>query len=177
MNIDTAYISEEAIFELEGNEIGYSFSTTPDIKSHLPTDEQLYQKIRSIVLAKSPDFIYQELGIEPLKKAFNVSYRNFILFVPSSFKMHFTKGFVTLKYGDKEVPDEMFEIAKKSGMACYWDWDNIVFCAPRRYQPIVENIFRLFKSYRVRLELDPRNPELENKNRDLWIWKNQKKKA
>ena len=170
--IDIARISEEVVFQLEGNGGGYSFSTSSDLPSKLPQGAQFYQKIKSIVLAKSPDFIYQEIDIMPLRKAFKVNSRKHLIRrLPDDFKVSTHKDFVFLKYSNEMLPYEIFEITKKYGMACYWDCETLVFCAINKYQFIIENIYRLFKSHRVRIELDPRHPELKTDNRDLWIWK------
>lgn len=173
--IDIAHISEEVIFEAEGNGGGYSFSTVKDIRSRLPNESQLNQKIRSIVLAKSRDFIYQEIDIMPLQKAFMIGSMGFIRRAPSDLKILTHKDFSVLKYSSERIPEGMFEIAKKCGMACYWDCETLIFCATKDYQPIIQNIYRLLKSHNVRIELDPRFPYYDDNDRDLWIWKKDSK--
>lgn len=141
--MDSTYVSEEIMFLLEGNET-ISFSNSLLHSSQKPTEEQLRKKIIGIQLSYA--FCgEQDFGIEPMAKAFGASSNGIIKKVPKGFTLRYANDVAILKYGSTSLSPRMIEIVKEVGVAGYWDDANLIICASREYESIIEHVIDLIQ--------------------------------
>lgn len=136
--MDSTFISEEILFLLEGEEC-ISFSNTSLHPSQLPTEEQLRKNIIGIQLSYA-NCGEQDGGIAPLAEAFGFGSKGIIRKIPKDFRVTEQEDVFVLKHGSISISSRMFEIAKKFGVAGYWDEANLIICASKEYEPILRAV-------------------------------------
>lgn len=146
--MDSTQISEEIMFLLEGNE-NISFSNSSLRSSCEPTEEQLRKKVIGIQLSYA-NCGEQDFGVDPMKKAFGAGGNGIIKKMPKEFVLDKREDVVILKYGETSLSPRMIEIAKKAGMAGYWDDSNLIICSSKKYEPIMEHIVDFIQPQKAR---------------------------
>ncbi len=136
--MDSTHVSEEIMFLLEGDET-ILFSSSSLYSSIKPTEEQLRKKIIGIQLSCS----YcgeQYFGIQPMARAFGAGSNGIINKVPKDLTLDTQGDVVILKYGPTSLSFRMLEIAKEVGVVGYWDDGNLIICASKEYESIIEHV-------------------------------------
>lgn len=147
--MDARYVSEVTRFRLDDRSI-LTFSRAPLEHSVLPTKGMLKRKITGVLL----DYAFcgeQDFGINPLKEAFGATNNDGIITkIPSGFTVDTAGDVSVLKYGDTSISPGMYGYARRFGVAGYWDKENLIFCASKKYEAIILNLIDFFEPYKVR---------------------------
>lgn len=91
----------------------------------------------------------QDFGINPMKDAFGAGSDEIIKKVPAGLTVDTFEDVSILKYGSTYIPSEMFELVKKVGMAGYWDYNTLIICASKKFEPILLNIIDFIEPNKV----------------------------
>ncbi len=146
--MDSTHVSEEIMFLLEGNET-ISFSSSSITPSCKPTEDQIRKKVIGIQLS----YAYcgeQDFGIDPMARAFGTNSDGVIQKVPNGLTLDTENDVTILKYGRTTLSPRMIAIAKEIGMAGYWDDSNLIICAAKEYETIIENVIDFIQPNKVR---------------------------
>lgn len=146
--MEFSHISGEVMFLL-GSKETLTFSRMPYKDSSKPTPEQLREDIIGVQLSYA--FCgEQDFGIEPLAKDFGAFPSGFITKIPQDFYVHSDGDIVVLKHGRLSIDPYMYDIARETGVAGYWDDENLVLCASKEYDSIIASTRNLITSRKAK---------------------------
>ena len=136
--MDSTHVSPKIMFLLEGNET-ISFSSSSLHSSQKPAEDQLRKKVIGIQLSYA-HWGEHHGGIEPMARAFGAYPDGIIMEVPKALTLDTQNDVTILKYGSDVPHPRMLEIAKKVGVAGYWDDSNLIICASNEYESIIKHV-------------------------------------
>ena len=145
--MDFTHLSDKIWIRLDEKDI-ILFSNDPEFPSCLPTREQLRKRVTGIQLSCS-SCSKQQIGIEPLKKAFGAESSCIIHRLPNELLLDIQDDIIILKYGSANISQHMLSVAKKIGMSGYWNDSNLIICASSQYLPIILSIIEFIQSQRA----------------------------
>lgn len=136
--MDSTHILEEIMFLLEENET-ISFSSSSLHSSQKPTENQLRKKVIGIQLSYAHCGEHHG-GIEPMARAFGAYPDGVITEVSKALTLDTKNDVAVLKFGSDVPHPRMLEIAKEVGVTGYWDDANLIICASKEYESIIEHV-------------------------------------
>ena len=141
--MDFLDISGEVEILLEGNE-KMRFLKKSIKTPFIPSEEQIQKKILGIELSYS-FYRWQDNEISRIKKAFGADKDGIIRKMPKGFIIETFEDICILKYGSREIAPGMLGLTEKVGITGYWDNANIIICILKKYEPLFNNIQKMFR--------------------------------
>ncbi len=143
MAVEIEHVSGELLFRLDGDET-IRFSATSLKEPWLPTNDQLNKKITGVQLSYEICG-EQAFGADGLRSAFGAEDRGIITKIPDGFEVKKEGSFFVLKYGKEEINSLMYNMARNFGIIGYWDFENLIFIASEKYEPILRNTLKFMQ--------------------------------
>lgn len=143
MVMEIENVSGELLFRLDGGET-IRFSATSRKEPLLPTNDQLNKKITGVQLSYELCG-EQAFGADGLRSAFGAEDRGIITKVPDGFEVKKEGYFFVLKVGEIIIHPEMYNMARNFGIVGYWDFENLIFIASEKYEPILRNTLKFMQ--------------------------------
>lgn len=147
--MDSRYVSDLIKIMLKNGWM-LEFSRIPLIPSAIPyAEEMLEEDIKGVHL--SYQFCSeQDFGIIPIQRAFGATKDGIITKIPSGFTVDSASDVSILKYGNTPISPGMYGYARKFGVVGYWDQENLIFCASKKYETIIFKLIDFFTPNKVR---------------------------